>query len=158
MANCYVWKGVGADGRTYTFAACATNPNWKLAQLQPSGGSGWYAPYDGNTQLIHWWSTAGEIALVQGAEALAAAQTGGGGNLGGCGGCLNNPPPPSASKYDCINGACLPNTTYSTPGLYQSLSECEVVCGTGCSGKCISNADWATIEGLAGQLKNKNCS
>lgn len=61
-------------------------------------------------------------------------------------------------KYDCINGACTPSTTYDTPGIYSSLAECEVACGTGCSGKCLSNAEWAQIEGLASQLKNKNCS
>lgn len=61
-------------------------------------------------------------------------------------------------EYDCINGACLPKTTYNTPGLYPTLEECEVSCGAGCSGKCISNSDWAKIEGLSSQLKNKNCS
>ena len=59
--------------------------------------------------------------------------------------------------HDCINGACLPKTTYGTPGIYRSLSECEVVCGTGCSGHCISNVDWAEIEDLSKQLKNRNC-
>ena len=60
-------------------------------------------------------------------------------------------------KYDCINGACIASTKYTTPGLYESLSECEVVCGTGCSGKCISNSDWAQIQDLSNQLKNKSC-
>jgi hypothetical protein len=64
----------------------------------------------------------------------------------------------TVTKYDCINGACIPKSTYSTPGIYNSLSECETACGTGCSGKCISNADWAQIEGLSNQLKNRNCS
>lgn len=62
------------------------------------------------------------------------------------------------TQYDCINGACIAKATYNTPGIYQSLSECETSCGTGCSGKCISNSEWAQIEGLANQLKNQNCS
>ncbi len=66
--------------------------------------------------------------------------------------------PPTTVKYDCINGACVSKATYNTPGIYNSLSECEVACGTGCNGKCISNADWAQIEGLANQLKNQTCS
>ncbi|MBN3926114.1 hypothetical protein [Nostoc sp. NMS4] len=66
-------------------------------------------------------------------------------------------PPTPTDKYDCINGACIKKTVYSTPGIYQSLSECETACGTGCSGKCVSNADWAQIEGLSNQLKNRNC-
>lgn len=65
---------------------------------------------------------------------------------------------PTPKKYDCINGACLEASQYNTPGIYQSLSDCEVNCGTGCSGKCISNSDWAQIKGLSNQLKNRNCS
>jgi len=65
---------------------------------------------------------------------------------------------PPSIPHDCINGACTPKTTYNTPGLYVSLEECEVACGTGCSGICVSNSDWAKIEGLAGQVKNKVCS
>ena len=64
--------------------------------------------------------------------------------------------PPSV-QYDCINGACIPKTTYNTPGIYQSLSDCEVACGTGCSGKCISNSGWAQIEGLSDELESANC-
>ncbi|WP_109010069.1 hypothetical protein [Nostoc commune] len=63
-----------------------------------------------------------------------------------------------SKQYDCINGACTNKSTYNTPGLYQTLSDCETACGTGCSGKCISNSDWAQIENLSGQLKSRNCS
>ncbi|MEH2052053.1 hypothetical protein [Nostoc sp.] len=66
--------------------------------------------------------------------------------------------PSPTSAYDCINGACTPKTTYNTPGLYATLSDCQVACGTGCSGVCVSNSDWAQIEGLSGQLRNRNCS
>ncbi|MDZ8070377.1 MAG: hypothetical protein RMY64_35665 [Nostoc sp. DedQUE08] len=65
--------------------------------------------------------------------------------------------PNPSEKYDCVNGACIKKSVYSTPGIYQSLSDCEVACGTGCSGQCISNSDWAQIEGLSSQLKNRNC-
>ncbi|MEH2319000.1 hypothetical protein [Nostoc sp.] len=65
---------------------------------------------------------------------------------------------PLQIEYDCINGACTAKTTYSTPGLYKSLGACEIACGTGCSGKCLSNADWAQIENLSSQIMNKNCS
>jgi hypothetical protein len=60
--------------------------------------------------------------------------------------------------HDCINGACVPKTTYNTPGLYASLEACQVACGSkGCSGKCISNSEWAEIEGLSNQIRNRNC-
>jgi hypothetical protein len=65
--------------------------------------------------------------------------------------------PCEGEKYDCINGACLKAGVYNSPGFYASLSECEKACGLGCSGKCLSNVDWAAIEGLANRLKNKNC-
>ncbi|MEH2193411.1 MAG: hypothetical protein V7K98_12340 [Nostoc sp.] len=61
------------------------------------------------------------------------------------------------SKYDCINGGCIKNSAYNTPGLYASLSDCELACGTGCSGQCISNSDWSQIEGLASQIRSKEC-
>ncbi|MCC5606646.1 hypothetical protein LC612_07560 [Nostoc sp. CHAB 5834] len=65
---------------------------------------------------------------------------------------------PIQVRYDCLNGACIKKTIHNTPGLYQSLSECEVACGTGCSGKCISNSEWSEIEGLSNQVRNRNCS
>ena len=61
-------------------------------------------------------------------------------------------------EYDCINGACTKKDKYETPGLYKSLEECEVACGTGCSGKCLSNKDWQQIQNLSSQIKNKACN
>lgn len=65
---------------------------------------------------------------------------------------------PIEKKHDCLNGACVESKEYKTPGLYQSLEECETACGTGCSGKCLSNKEWNQIQDLARNLKNKNCS
>lgn len=62
------------------------------------------------------------------------------------------------TSYDCINGACFLSSVYNTPGFYNSLEECQVNCGKGCSGVCIANSDWQKIEVLAAQLKNQNCS
>ncbi|MBD2243222.1 hypothetical protein [Nostoc sp. FACHB-888] len=61
-------------------------------------------------------------------------------------------------EYDCINGACIKKDVYKTPGFYKSLSECEIACGVGCSGKCISNSEWSQIENLSSQLRLRNCS
>ncbi|AFY48898.1 hypothetical protein Nos7524_3095 [Nostoc sp. PCC 7524] len=61
--------------------------------------------------------------------------------------------------YDCINGECIQSSQFNTPGIYTSLAQCESQCGGAtCKGKCLSNSDWAQIEGLAAQLKNKSCS
>ena len=70
-----------------------------------------------------------------------------------CTGCV-----PGVQLYDCINGACTAREEYNTPGLYETIEECEVACGVGCSGKCLSNSDWATIQDLAKKLKNQNCN
>ncbi|MEH2128306.1 hypothetical protein [Nostoc sp.] len=60
--------------------------------------------------------------------------------------------------HDCVNGVCIPASTHGTLGLYASLAACEVACGVhGCSGQCVGNSDWAQIEGLSNQLKNRNC-
>lgn len=64
----------------------------------------------------------------------------------------------SSVSYDCINGACTNKNVHKTPGLYASLSECQLACGTGCGGKCLSNADWAKIESLSNQIMNKTCN
>ncbi|NJO61351.1 MAG: hypothetical protein HC836_24780 [Richelia sp. RM2_1_2] len=63
-----------------------------------------------------------------------------------------------SNKYDCINGACIKSDVYNTPGIYNDIEECEIACGAGCSGKCLSNADWQKIQDLAKKIKNKNCS
>ncbi len=76
------------------------------------------------------------------------------GPFGNCNECPNIPP---EDPYDCINGACIKKSVYNTPGIYATLSACEVSCGIGCSGKCISNSDWAQIEGLSNKLKSTNC-
>jgi hypothetical protein len=68
------------------------------------------------------------------------------------------PLPETKPRYDCLNAACTPKNTYNTPGLYQSLAECEQSCGPGCGGVCLSNSDWAAIQGLAAQNKSKHCS
>lgn len=60
--------------------------------------------------------------------------------------------------YDCINGACIKSSQYDTPGIYEDISECEKACGTGCSGKCLSNEEWNKIKNLAKQIKDKNCN
>ncbi|MDJ0800175.1 MAG: hypothetical protein QNJ51_25775 [Calothrix sp. MO_167.B12] len=71
--------------------------------------------------------------------------------IGSCDGCL-------AIPYDCVNHACRPASQYGTPGIYQSLAECEQNCGSkGCSGKCVPNNQWAIIEGTSINLKNQSC-
>lgn len=62
--------------------------------------------------------------------------------------------PIPTTQYDCVNGVCVVSAT----GFYPSLGDCQVACGKkGCSGQCVSSSDWAKIEELVNQIKNRNC-
>jgi hypothetical protein len=154
---CYVWQGKGADNINYGFALCvpsgstvswitgATFPSgtYKLPAVNgslASGATGFYVTPDNIVQANN--------------QAAYNTAVSGRSMRGNCTSCLI-----AGDLYDCINGACFKNSVYDTPGFYTSLEQCKFQCGgTVCSGKCISNADWAQIEGLASKLKSKNCS
>ncbi|MBE9056351.1 hypothetical protein [Sphaerospermopsis sp. LEGE 08334] len=157
--KCWVLYGQGFNGYWYELLICADSVTYQFSPTNPyTGNQPWMQPYVNGVLL---GPGSGYVVGTEHAEIVTypikdqycpnprAVRD------GSCDACYPEPP---QAKYDCINGACIPDTTYSTPGLYSTLSECETACGTGCSGKCISNQDWATIEGLAAQLKNKNCS
>ncbi|MGV0102511.1 hypothetical protein NSTCB13_01038 [Nostoc sp. DSM 114160] len=77
-------------------------------------------------------------------------------------------------KYDCINGQCKISTTYNTPGLYQSLADCQAACANGgacASGKqcvdpttfipsgkvCIDQGEFDSIEALISKIGSEVC-
>ncbi|MDJ0677030.1 MAG: hypothetical protein QNJ36_16885 [Calothrix sp. MO_167.B42] len=66
---------------------------------------------------------------------------------------------PEQVRFDCLNGTCVPSTQYDTEGTYQSLVECEAVCGSGsgCNGECVSKAKLSQLKNLSNRLKRKNC-
>jgi hypothetical protein len=61
--------------------------------------------------------------------------------------------------YDCVNGACLPARTYSTPGRYPNIAACQAACirDSNCTGQCISTAELATLQQGANELQAKFC-
>ncbi|MGV0102345.1 hypothetical protein NSTCB13_00866 [Nostoc sp. DSM 114160] len=78
------------------------------------------------------------------------------------------------ARYDCINGTCTLSNQYSTPGLYNSLSDCQAVCANGgacaegkqCidptkfipSGKvCIDQGEFDSIEALISKIGSEVC-
>ncbi len=79
----------------------------------------------------------------------------------------------STTKYDCVNGKCELQTKYNTPGFYQSLQDCESVCGNGVcvEGKqcldpvnycplgkvCIEDTEHTKIQSLIKQIKSNFC-
>ncbi len=137
----YRLKGQTGAGTTVSrTSACLAAP---FSTELDRSADGFFLIYNGGRQLLESGWTNYDLL-----SSSITAQT-------PCTGCTL---PPEEISYDCINGACVPETTYGTLGLYPSLSACETACGTGCSGKCISNSEWAQIEGLSNQIKNINCS
>ncbi len=61
--------------------------------------------------------------------------------------------------YDCINGGCLPKTTYNTPGIYANLAACQSGCAknSNCKGVCVSPEELAALQQAANQLQSKVC-
>ncbi|MEH1959859.1 MAG: hypothetical protein V7L05_08225 [Nostoc sp.] len=83
-------------------------------------------------------------------------------------------PPPTTPKYDCINGQCISKNTYSTPGIYATLADCQAVCANGgacAAGKqcvdpttfcpdgkiCIEQSEFSSIEALISKINSEVC-
>jgi hypothetical protein len=61
--------------------------------------------------------------------------------------------------FDCLNGGCIPKTTYNTPGKYASLAACRSGCAkdSNCAGECVSAAEIAALQQAANLVRNKLC-
>lgn len=70
-----------------------------------------------------------------------------------------NPAIDPAQQYDCINGGCIPKTTYNTTGKYASLAACQSGCAkdSNCTGECVSVEEIAALQQAASNLQSKNC-
>lgn len=123
--------------------------NWDSSQPIPTisfqgnpaeGGGGTYYRYfdglGGNFSNTGWYSVP-EYHLV------------------GCATPSVNP----AQPFDCLNGGCIPKTTYNTPGVYASLSACEAGCAKNstCTGECVSAEDMAALQAAADSVKSRLC-
>lgn len=42
----------------------------------------------------------------------------------------------SQPRYDCINGSCLTSSQYKTPGIFESLADCQANCGSNSPNTC----------------------
>lgn len=154
---CYVWQGRGADNNNYAFALCVpsgSSVGWVNGAAYPSGTYKLPA-VNGSlaTGATDFYVTPDNITQPNNQAAYNTAISGRG-VRGNCTACLV-----VGDLYDCINGACIKNSVYNTPGIYTSLEQCQSECGgVGCNGVCLSNSEWSTIQGLSNQLKNRNCS
>lgn len=131
----YRAKNTSGSGTTVSrTSSCLKAP---FSTVLDRAADGFFLNYDGGRELLEGSWTNYDL--------LASSIT----SQVSCTGC--------EAEYDCVNGACIKKTVYNTPGFYKSLAECETACGTGCSGKCLSNQEWSQITDLANKLKQKNC-
>jgi hypothetical protein len=70
-------------------------------------------------------------------------------------GCGLNPNVPC----DCINGGCVPKTTYNTPGVFANLAACQSGCAknSNCTGECVDPAEIAAHRQALNNLQAKIC-
>ena len=75
-----------------------------------------------------------------------------------CPGCCSEPLR-SNQPFDCINGNCLPKSTYGTPGKYSSLAACQGGCAkdSNCTGECIDPAEIAALQQAAAAVRARLC-
>lgn len=168
MPSCYAFQGVGSDGLSYCYNACATNPGWLQSPYSPEGN--YYTPADNGQPLIpltNWWTTQGGILLCQTQNELNAANAGR--HIGGsCTGCLNTSP--VTKSYDCVNGKCQENTSNS--GYFKTLDDCQKICGFSCeAGKqcvdpntfcppgkvCLDSSEYSEAMAIISKLRGKFC-
>lgn len=60
---------------------------------------------------------------------------------------------------DCVNGGCVPKTTYRTPGVFPNLAACQAGCATNsnCTGECVDPAEIAAHRQALNTLQSKFC-
>jgi hypothetical protein len=60
---------------------------------------------------------------------------------------------------DCVNGGCVPKTTYNTPGVFATLAACESGCAknSNCTGECVDPAEIAAHRQALNNLQSKFC-
>jgi hypothetical protein len=65
----------------------------------------------------------------------------------------------SDKPCDCLNGDCVPKSTYGTPGLYANLDDCKAGCAKNaiCTGECVDPAEIANLQQAVGKLQSKIC-
>lgn len=63
------------------------------------------------------------------------------------------------TPFDCINGNCLPKTTYNTPGVFANLAACQNGCAknSNCAGECIPTAEIAALQQAANIVRSRIC-
>lgn len=129
------WAG-SSSSPAFEHFACGNSAYYQSIPGHPQNGANLVV--DGVVQngsgYVYW----GPPHADRGIESVQNSNIRRGESSGSCSACESLP------GYDCINGQCVVQTTYGTPGMYASLAQCQSSCGQsgGCpSGEvCVSQA------------------
>jgi len=137
-----------AGSPSYTWKACG-NSSSLAPRTHPHWGQGVYWIVDGVDMFAGSLVASGTISVVP--DNTPA-------DYGNCTSCT-----PVSVPYDCVNGNCVESSQYNTPGIYNSLANCQAVCGvssTDCPpGKvCLEQAEYDSINNLIAQLGGELCA
>lgn len=65
---------------------------------------------------------------------------------------------PANIKHDCINGQCVPSTRFTTPGIYNSLEDCQVQCELNNTDLvCLTPSEYNQITALIRKISQEIC-
>lgn len=72
---------------------------------------------------------------------------------------LPTPLDPS-QRFDCINGNCLPATSYNTQGFYSNQADCIAGCAKNspCKGECVPQNEIQNLRTSVSKLKDRVCN
>ncbi len=72
---------------------------------------------------------------------------------------IEDPNPLDLVPCDCVNGGCVPKTTYNTPGVFPSLAACQSGCAknSNCTGECVDPSEIAALGQALNTLQSKFC-
>ena len=158
--QCFLLTAYPYPSGSYTWKICG-NTSVLKPRTSSSGIQGVYWEVDGVDLFGGSFILSGSVAVVPWDTAS---------DYGSCDSCKTSP----SIKYDCLNGNCVASTQYQTPGLYQSLSDCQAVCANGgacASGKqcidptnfcppgkiCIDQGEFSSIEALISKINSEVC-
>jgi len=167
--KCWRFYGRGTsppyDSYDYEYFACGVSPEYRKASTGQFPG--WNLYIDGQL-LVSVDYQYGSTRAVTAVNSVVV--TSGFNSSGDCSNCQQ----PQQIKYDCLNGDCIAKDKYNTPGFYQSLDDCQKVCGNAGScgdGKicidpndycpdnkvCIDSGEYTDIQGLLSKIKGETC-
>ena len=149
MPKCWRFIGQGVNNDAwYEYFACGDNPEYRF------NGTGYNLYIDG--QNLGGSSYQYRSGTQQVTSVPKVTPTSGFQQFGSCSGCEDE-------TYDCINGGCIKSTQYKTPGIYQSLQECQANCGSVTNNECppghicLTTSEFSQISSLASQIKGEIC-